>query len=239
MKQRTSDGPRGQSPALSLPVEVIRSTRRVKTISVQVREGRVIVRAPANVTEQLIQEFLREKKPQIEQWMTQHRNSQVLTPWYEHPLLLAGAGRQLHFSPGIKWSFELTPDALNITGPAKTLSDDTVKLALIEWLRQLAVADLRQRVKFWARQTRIPYEQVRIKDQSSRWGSCSAKGNLNLNWRLIMAPPRVADYVVVHELCHRLEMNHSPEFWRHVANWFPDYQSSRAWLKKHGQTLYF
>lgn len=79
---------------------------------------------------------------------------------------------------------------------------------------------------------------IRIKGQKRRWGSCSAKGGLNFNWRLILAPPEVLDYVVAHELCHLLHLNHSKRFWESVAGVLPDYKLRRDWLKEHGFELY-
>lgn len=79
--------------------------------------------------------------------------------------------------------------------------------------------------------------RVSIKDQKTRWGSCSATGNLSFNWRLVMAPPQVVDYIIVHELTHLERMDHSRRFWEKVAKTCPDYKESAAWLKKHGPDL--
>lgn len=81
------------------------------------------------------------------------------------------------------------------------------------------------------------YQRITIRDQKTRWGSCSARGTLSFNWRLMLAPPAVLDYVVVHELCHLTYMNHSPAFWQAVANVCPDYRTHRKWLKDHGHEL--
>lgn len=83
----------------------------------------------------------------------------------------------------------------------------------------------------------VRYGRVAVRCQKSKWGSCSAKGNLNFNCLLLLAPPEVLDYVVVHELCHRLEMNHSERFWRSVAAVLPDYPQRRQWLREHGAEL--
>ncbi len=83
----------------------------------------------------------------------------------------------------------------------------------------------------------VSYGRITIRNQRTRWGSCSGKGNLNFNCLLMLAPPEVLDYVVVHELCHRKEMNHSPRFWAEVARVLPDYQQRRRWLKEHGGAL--
>lgn len=93
------------------------------------------------------------------------------------------------------------------------------------------------RVAHFAPLVGVTYGRITLRCQKTRWGSCSAAGNLNFNVLLMLAPPEVADYVVVHELCHRLEMNHSPRFWALVSAHDPDYRAHRAWLKQHGPTL--
>jgi predicted metal-dependent hydrolase len=94
-----------------------------------------------------------------------------------------------------------------------------------------------ERVRFYAPVVGVTYGRITIRNQRTRWGSCSAKGNLNFNCLLMKAPPEVLDYVVVHELCHRLEMNHSPRFWAQVERVLPDYKVSRKWLREHGNEL--
>jgi predicted metal-dependent hydrolase len=83
----------------------------------------------------------------------------------------------------------------------------------------------------------VTYGRITIRNQRSRWGSCSGKGNLNFNCLLMLTPSHVIDYVVVHELCHRLEMNHSPAFWAQVERVLPDYRKSREWLREHEKEL--
>ena len=81
------------------------------------------------------------------------------------------------------------------------------------------------------------YNRITIRDQKTRWGSCSARGTLSFNWRLMLAPPAILDYVVVHELCHLTYMNHSSAFWKKVESVYPDYRTARKWLKDHGHEL--
>ena len=99
-------------------------------------------------------------------------------------------------------------------------------------------AHFHERVSHWAPQLGVTFGHVRVKDQRSLWGSCSRAGNLNFNWRLTLAPPEVLNYVVIHELAHRLEMNHSRKFWTHVEKICPDYRVHRGWLRKNGEALY-
>ncbi len=95
-----------------------------------------------------------------------------------------------------------------------------------------------RKAAYYARLMGVTYGRITIREQKTRWGSCSSKGNLNFNWRLIFAPEEVLDYVVVHELAHRKEMNHSPAFYTVVESVLPDYRKARKWLKDNGQTLW-
>ena len=97
--------------------------------------------------------------------------------------------------------------------------------------------DLTERAEAFALRIGVSYGRISIRHQKTKWGSCSSKGNLNFNCLLMMAPERVRDYVVAHELCHRKHMNHSPAFWSEVERVLPDYREARKWLKMHGQEL--
>ena len=110
----------------------------------------------------------------------------------------------------------------------------------LEQLQQLADAaksDLPRRVARFAALVGVTYGRITIRAQKSRWGSCSGKGNLNFNCLLMLCPEEVRDYVVVHELCHRKELNHSPRFWAEVEKVLPGYKVQRKWLKESGGTI--
>lgn len=83
----------------------------------------------------------------------------------------------------------------------------------------------------------LNFNSMRIKEQKTRWGSCSNKGNLNFNWKIIMAPPEIIEYIVAHEVCHLVHMNHSNQFWSLVERLIPDYKDRRTWLRKNGMRL--
>ena len=110
-------------------------------------------------------------------------------------------------------------------------------IVLEHWYRKEAAKAIKESVERHGRQMQVTYGRVAIKDQKTRWGSCSSLGNLNFNYRLIMAPERVLDYVVVHELAHRVHMNHSKAFWDLVGQVMPEYEQCRIWLKEHGSEL--
>lgn len=94
-----------------------------------------------------------------------------------------------------------------------------------------------KRIAYYQQYTGGDYHRISIRDQKTRWGSCSAKGTLSFNWRLMLAPPAILDYVVVHELCHLTYMDHSAAFWRKVESVYPDCHAARKWLKDHGHEL--
>ena len=103
-------------------------------------------------------------------------------------------------------------------------------------LTALAKDVIPAKVAYYAEIIGVTYGRITIRHQKSMWCSCSGKGNLNFNCLLMLAPEAVQDYVVVHELCHRKEMNHSDKFWREVEKILPDYRAQRKWLKEYGST---
>ena len=107
----------------------------------------------------------------------------------------------------------------------------------IRALAEQALAKIPARVRYFAGLLHVTYGRITIRNQKSKWGSCSSQGNLNFNCLLMLCPPEVLDYVVVHELCHRREMNHSPRFWAEVERIDPDYKAHRQWLKDEGSKL--
>ena len=114
---------------------------------------------------------------------------------------------------------------------------EAVRAALKSTLAALALERIRPRISVFQPVIGGEFGRVAVRDQRSRWGSCSSKHNLNFNWKLIMAPPQVLDYVVIHELCHLHEFNHSARFWRLVEGVMPDYEVWKKWLKNHGGEL--
>ena len=117
--------------------------------------------------------------------------------------------------------------------PAVTALSETERKALAKQAAQV----LPSKVQHFAAVIGVSYGRITIRSQRTRWGSCSAKGNLNFNCLLMLCPEEVMDYVVIHELCHRKEMNHSPAFWAEVETYCPDYRIHRKWLKDNGASL--
>jgi predicted metal-dependent hydrolase len=105
------------------------------------------------------------------------------------------------------------------------------------WFINKAKEKITPRIKYHARNIGVKYDNILIMDMKYRWGSCTPNNNLCINWRLIKAPMSVIDYVIVHELAHLLELNHTPKFWNIVRAQTPDYERAKQWLKEHGEIL--
>ena len=120
--------------------------------------------------------------------------------------------------------------------PKEPLQPSFTEPELLELCRR-AKSVIPERVRYYALLMGVDYGRITIRSQKTRWGSCSAKGNLNFNCLLMLIPPEILDYVVVHELCHRKELNHSAAFWAEVEQVLPDYRERRKWLKDNGNAL--
>ena len=121
--------------------------------------------------------------------------------------------------------------AFDASAPERLTNDEIRELA------DKALKYIPERVAYFAKQIGATYGRITIRNQKTRWGSCSSKGNLNFNCLLMLAPSEVIDYVVVHELCHRKEMNHSKAFWSEVEKVLPDYKAQVKWLKDEGGNI--
>jgi predicted metal-dependent hydrolase len=133
-------------------------------------------------------------------------------------------------------------DSITLKGDMLTVSpelfkDGILELALEQWYRTEAVKLISERIDKLSFQMGISYKRIVIRGQKTRWGSCSRKKNLSFNWKLIMAPEPVIDYVIIHELSHMKEMNHSKRFWELVAQSCPGWREHKKWLKQHEADL--
>ena len=116
-------------------------------------------------------------------------------------------------------------------------SSETIRLALVRWMKNQAKLQAGLLIEKHAPRFALFPRSLKIKTQKSRWGSCGPHDDLNLNWLLMLAPPEVFEYVVIHELCHIKHKNHAQDFWQLVSRHDPDYQQHRRWLKQHGASI--
>ncbi len=144
-----------------------------------------------------------------------------------------GEERRLAFTGRSPRTVELTDEVLEVGGPV-----DHANRRLLGWLKTAAKDRLSVCSAGHAACLGVAYKRISIGDMRSRWGSCSARGTLRYNWRLVMAPPNILNYVAAHEVAHLQEMNHSPHFWALVASLDPDFSRHRAWLRNEGGKLF-
>ncbi|MDR2532787.1 MAG: M48 family metallopeptidase [Oscillospiraceae bacterium] len=211
-----------------------RSKRR--TIAIYIRDGGVEVRAPMRTSVREIEQFLSEKQKWIlthlSQSKEQSERKQGFTLNYGDKVLYSG--KQYAITPSSSGRIGVSNDSFYI--PAG-LPCEQIKSACVEIYKILAKSDFTLKVYDYAAKMSVMPTSVRVNSATSRWGSCSAKKSLNFSWRLIMADDDVIDYVIVHELAHLLEMNHSVRFWAVVERVMPDYRERKVKLKELHQKL--
>lgn len=220
-----------------LKARLIRS-KRSKRLSVKVDRSGISVISPVNEDIVTIRDFIN------------HNSAWIL----EKTEFYAKLNNKLDFSPvqkdeiiylGKKYKMKFVKDTLQYT----VLSENLMKITfhvndrrtynrnILNWYREQTKILLESKVPFFGKKLSISYGKVRIRNQKLRWGSCSKKGNLNFNLLLSALPMNIIDYIIIHELFHLVEFNHSNHFWKLVENAFPSYKYCRAWLKKNGAYL--
>lgn len=226
-----------------LSVTVIRSAGRRKTVSIAVDGDAVRVRAPMAATDAELSNLLCRRVG----WIQARLGARSARP---EPPALVSAGRVPYLGRSLTLVIEacrtgrpaaqLHGDLLRITVPGPTPAEEhqeRVRRALVVWYRARALAELPRMVSDWSAVSGHTPARVLIRDQRRRWGSCAPDGTIRLNWRLILTEPRLAQYVVVHELAHLRHRHHQPPFWEEVARIMPDYQERRRLLSKVGHEL--
>lgn len=215
-----------------------RSAKRHKlTISVE-RDRRVVVHAPAEMSEENIRRVVESKR----QWIYEKAGHPQKYSKLPHPPgkeLVSGEsalylGRQYRIEV-VKTGLAGIQFARRFFIPA--IKSDKKIEALREWYMGRAKEKIIPRVQIHARALGVDIASIKIIESRFRWGSCTLKDNVNLNWRLIKAPMFVIDYVIVHELAHLIEANHTPRFWNIVHAQTPTMEKAKAWLKENGQLL--
>lgn len=148
---------------------------------------------------------------------------------------LLGTERELVIEPAR--SHTITDDEIRLR--KSTVEQSTVKQVLENVYRREARDHFTDRASHYAELIDVEYDQIQVRNQRTRWGSCSTTGTISLNWRLMLAPSEIVDYVIIHELAHLRETNHDEEFWLLVAEYDPEYESHSAWLDKNSTRLIF
>ncbi len=216
----------------ALPYTLVRSQRRTLALTID-PSGALTARAPQRMPRRDIEAFIAQKRDWIAKKQAQVREKARQKPRWE-----LSQGGSIPF-----WGHTLTVRFAELSRPR--LEDGVLLLpsskpahsALAAWLRVQAPSLLGERVQRQARAMGLAPSAISYASPRTRWGSMSGRGALRLNLALLLCPPEVADYVILHELAHMPQPNHSPAFWQLVAQWMPGYQDRRAWLKQNSHLI--
>jgi len=215
--------------------QIIRTKRKTYALIVE-PDGRLIVRAPLQAPDSDIKKLVERKASWIKAKQKQVRTASSRRGRIEfvngEGFLYLGRFYKLALVDGAE-SLLVLKDQFYLSIYALPKADSTFD----NWYKKQALRLISERVEWYAEKNGFKYQQVKITSAKKRWGSCGSKGGLNFSWRLVMAPLRVIDYVVIHELVHLEVKNHSNAFWDKVKTLMPDYKKQIAWLKKNGQML--
>lgn len=230
-------------------IEIKRKAFR-RNMTIQLRPNQPIrVLCAYTTSEQKIMLFLQYKQNWIEKHLQKFSEKQVCSYQYAEGERYPFLGKEYEFVlrsySKKKCYFALENENLVFYYPASVASEEIlankalIKKCLQNFYKAQASDYVLQRIQIWSHSMGLAPREVRIKNQSSRWGSCSSKGIININWRLMAAPQFVLDYLLVHELSHLRFMNHSKDFWGHVERHYPEYPTSEQWLKQNAHSLDF
>ena len=223
---------------LGVVVKINKKKKRT-TISLQIKERSILIKVPQYYTDENINKLLHEKSRWIRKKIIEEdsyykkRKRNFVTG---DKFFLYGAELTLVKKSSNKSKVIVSGFSLNLFFSRK---DNKVKKILEEWYKQKGLEYLDLRTSFWAKTISVKYNSVQIKNFKRRLGSCSFKGDIVFNWRIIMIPKKIIDYIIIHELCHTVHFNHSKNFWILVKEFSPNYKDHKSWLKKNIEMLHW
>lgn len=200
------------------------------------RDAELIVRAPYNTPLSFIEDVINRKSI----WIIKKLEEAASMPLYNPRKFLEGEffmylGNHcpLRIIENNKSIVRFVEDTIYITSKAFLNAERNI----VKWYKAEALKLLTERTNYYSASVNLKPASIRLSGAKRRWGSCGRKGNINYNWRLIMAPPEILDYIVVHEIAHLRHHNHSKQYWNLVFSIMPDYKFRDVWLKKNGHIL--
>ena len=218
--------------ALTLEYTLICAKNRSSLLLQALPSGKARLYAPKGFSVRMADRFVLEHLDELRSAQKRMEDAETRIPG---TVLLRGVRLPLRVEYSGKDRAMADENGITVFCPVN--NSETIRPILKRYLSNLALNDIKAALDRWSDSFREPYGRVTVRDQRSRWGSCSAKRNLNFNWKLILAPPECLEYVVIHELSHLKVFNHSAAFWEEVRIRMPDYDIWRKWLKRHGREL--
>lgn len=216
------------------PDYIERSNRRTLSLSV-LKDGSVVVKAPLRMKDEVISNFVESKQSWIrEKLMLIHETRNKFEEVIHYKKFLLYGNKYTLLLDNVK-KVE-TNDKFQIVMPEKTERDRILK-TLKTWYKKVAKQVLSERMEYIESKIKIKATSMKIGDSKGRWGACNSKGGICFNFRMIMLPPNIIDYVIVHELCHIVEMNHSKNFWKLVSSFLPNVENLKLAIKEYSFLL--
>lgn len=213
----------------------IKRTNRKKTISIEIKDNKVEVKAPYIISQKEIESFILQKKDWIDKKISFHNS--IKKPikrkfTEEENFQFLGKDLKLKIIKSNKRKNYLDGKFIYIfiKNEEEKLKEE-IKKELEILFKYEALKIFERKTNFYARKIGVYPKKITIKSYKKRWGSCSYKEELSYNWKLIMAPEKIIDYVIIHELCHLIHFNHSKEYWEKVSKILPNYKTNKEWLK--------
>lgn len=216
------------------PDYIERSKRKTLSLSIM-KDGNVVIKAPLHIKDEVINNFVESKQEWIKSKLLLINKNRAKFDDVVHyqRFLLYGNRYSLHLSDVKKIEVN---DNFQIVMPIKTEKEKILKTLKV-WYKKVAKKVLADRLAFWESRIKLKSSQMKIGDSKGRWGSCNTKRTIVLNFRVIMLPPALIDYVIVHELCHLVEMNHSKKFWALVCKFLPNTPELKKAMKEYSTLL--
>ena len=219
----------------------LRHPSRVKRVTLKVEPpDQIIISAPKRTSKRTIESFIEENKSWIKDQLRKP-NSKKNQVESKTQIMIFGRMYQKHFlsDSSQPLGIYINHNSLILNFPHLKSDHQQKKIdqELIIFLKKSARIYLQKQLSSYAKLMNVEYQALTLREQKTRWGSCSGQDRISLNWRLVHYPPSVINYVIVHELAHLIQRNHSRQFWQIVAQFDPDYSEHRSYLKKHGITF--
>jgi predicted metal-dependent hydrolase len=201
------------------------------------KKGTVIVTTPRFIPQFAIRKFVDSHRDWIETQLKKLQSIKKKLDVDKNQVLLFGKAYKLiaNIDRSVPIGVRKIGEELHINPVQQT--EASIQSTLERFLKSAGSQYILKVTEVMAKKMQTSYANVSFKTQKTRWGSCSSKGNLNFNWRLVHTPPEIVNYVIIHELAHRTHMDHSTNFWKLVEKFDPEYRKHRGWLKRHGMAI--
>ena len=217
----------------------VHRTDRLKTVSIQVSRGKIKISVPKNLEQFKIDRILKSKSKWIKKKLflqskiTSFRNKEYVSG---EDFLYLGRHYRLKVIMGQKYNTEFKDGYLKITVKNKS-NTQKIKRLIKKWYLEKAQLHLNKMTLDLSKELSVGFRSVKVRNYNSRWGACSSTGKIFYNWRIIMAPAKIINYVVLHELVHLKEHNHSKRFWKLLKSYYSDLDYAKQWLVYNSHTL--